>query len=135
VSGKGGFSLVSIYCSEMHSCARSNVTIMSNITEVPGKCKFGVNIVPYLLGNKKVENELFCKRVYFLPLQVLYNILTHRTLKRRKKDIYIRNIKFHYFISAKEHSVCQVYAIYLLGGKRRRVPQLSWKYCTGNFLQ
>lgn len=49
VSGKRGFSLVPVYCSKIHYCARSNVTVMSNVTEVPGKCKYWVNIVPYLL--------------------------------------------------------------------------------------
>lgn len=46
---KGGSSLVTVYCSEIPYCARSNVTVMSNVTEVLGKCKFWVNIVPYLL--------------------------------------------------------------------------------------
>lgn len=46
---KEGSSLVTVYCSEIPYCARSNVTVMRNVTEVLGKCKFWVNIMPYLL--------------------------------------------------------------------------------------
>lgn len=46
---KEGSSLVIVYCSEIPYCARSNVTVMRNVTEVLGKCKFWVNIMPYLL--------------------------------------------------------------------------------------
>lgn len=64
---KGGSSLVTVYCSEIPYCARSNVTVTSNVTEVLGKCKFWVNIMPYFLWNRitafrKVENELFYKK-------------------------------------------------------------------------
>lgn len=95
VSGKGGFSLVPVYCSEIHWCARSNITVVSNVTEVPSKHKFWVNIMTYLLWNRitvlrKVENELLYKWVYLPPLQVY--ILTYQNLERNKKDLYIRNI-------------------------------------------
>lgn len=76
-------------------CARSNVTVMSNVTEVLGKCKFWVNIMPYLLWNritalKKVENELFYKSVRFPPFQVSC-ILTCWKLKEIK-DLCTGNI-------------------------------------------
>lgn len=88
VSGKGGFSLVSVYCSEIHFCARKNVTVMSNVTEVPGKCKFWVTVVPYLLWNRitvlrKVEN-LLQKRVFSSLASIIhFDMLKVEKKKRR----------------------------------------------------
>lgn len=86
VSGQRGFSLVPVYCSKIHYCARSNATVKSNVTEVPGKCKYWVNIMPYLLWNRitiirKAENELFYKIVF----SFLASIIPFDTLKVEKK--------------------------------------------------
>lgn len=128
VSGKGGFSLVSVYCSEIHCCARSNVTVMTNVTEVPGKCKFWVNIVPDLLWNRitvlRLKMSSSTKECIFLPCK--YHTFWHvKSWKEEKKTctsgiynfiitfllkniLYVRNMLYTSWVARGEvpHIIC-----------------------------
>lgn len=87
VSGKGGFSLVAVYGSEIHCCARNNVTVMSTVTEVPGKCKSWVNIMPYLLWNRITvlrKVALLQKSVLFSSLASIIHFDTLKVEKKKK---------------------------------------------------